>query len=329
MTRPVDPAPVHRAPVHRNRGRRGVALVVVLWGLVLIAIIAGSFAAATRTDATMAFNVAENAKARALAEAGVQRGILELLRRAESTWQADGTVYSVRAPGGEIAVSLQDELGRIDLNTAPDELMRALFVSLGIDDDAASALADAVADYRDEDDLVRLNGAEARDYRAAGLAREPKNAPFEAIEELRLVLGMSEPLYRQVSGLITVHSRRPWVNLATAPPGVVLALPGLDDAGREAILENRGTTAQYRNMGVPAVRPAVTTTQFGRVATTGSIVTIRAEARTEAGGVFVRAAIVRAVGPPTAPYQYLGWRQDTRRHTAPADAGADEADGRP
>ncbi len=311
-----------------DRARQGIALVVVLWGLVLIAIIAGSFAAGTRTNATMAFNVAENAKARALAEAGVQRGILELLRRAESTWRADGTAYPVRAPGGEIAIALQDELGRIDLNTAPDELMRALFVSVGIEDGAASALADAVADFRDDDDLVRLNGAEARDYRAAGLRHQPKNAPFEAIEELRLVLGMSEPLYRRVARLITVHSRRRWVNLATAPPEVLLALPGLDDEGRERILESRGTAVQYQHMGVPAVRPAVTATPFGRVATTGNIVTIRAEARTDAGGVFIRSAIVRADGPQTAPYRYLGWKQDMRR-TAPAVAGADEADGRP
>ncbi len=162
MTRPSD----------RDRGRRGVALVVVLWGLVLIAIIAGGVAVGTRTDTTMAFNVAENAKARALAEAGDQRGILELLQREGSAWQSDGTVYAVSAPGGEIAVALQDELGKIDLNTAPDELMRALFVSAGLDDDAASALADAVADYRDEDDLVRLNGAEARAAEARSRAME-------------------------------------------------------------------------------------------------------------------------------------------------------------
>lgn len=316
-------------PADRNRHRRGVALVVVLWGLVLIAIIASGVALGARTDAQMAFNVAESAKARALAEAGIQRGVLEVVRRDESVWLADGTVYPVSAPGGEIAVSLQDELGRIDLNTAPDELMSGLFASVGQDDDAARALADAVADWRDEDDLVRLNGAEARDYRAAGLAHEPKNAPFEAIEELRLVLGMSEALYRLVAGLVTVHSRRPWVNLATAPIGVLMALPGLDGAARESILESREPIGVRENADEPAPRPmppAVAPTRFGRVIPTGGVVSIRSVARTEAGGVFVREAIVRATGRSETPYEYLGWKQGRREPSARPDADGEPAD---
>ena len=314
-------------PSDRDRNRRGVALVVVLWGLVLIAIIAGGVAVGTRTDATMAFNVAENAKARALAEAGIQRGILELLQRVDSVWQSDGTVYPVSVPGAEIAVSLQDELGKIDLNTAPDGLMRALFASAGLDDDTASALADAVADYRDEDDLVRLNGAEARDYRAARLAHEPKNASFEAIEELRLVLGMSEALYRRVAGLVTVHSRRPWINLATAPLDVLMALPGLDDAGRENILESRGVAEDGAEVSAPP--PAVSPTQFGRVVAAGSIVTVRAEARTTAGGIFVREAIVRTVGQPEVPYQFLAWKQGARRPSAQEEGDTERVEARP
>ena len=318
-------------PSHRDRGRRGVALVVVLWGLVLIAIIAGGVAVGTRTDTTMAFNVAENAKARALAEAGVQRGILELLRRETSAWQFNGTDILVSATGGEIAVALQDELGKIDLNTAPDEMMRSLFVFAGLDDDAASALADAVADYRDEDDLVRLNGAEARDYRAARLAREPKNAPFEAIEELRLVLGVSGKTYRRVAGLITVHSRRPWVNLATAPMDVLLALPGLDDTGRERIMESRVVTedAADESASPRPFPPAVLPTQFGRVAAPGGIVTVRAEARTTAGGIFVREAIVRGLGQAEAPYDILGWKQGARRPPARQDGDSEQNQSRP
>ena len=314
-------------PPDRDRNRRGVALVVVLWGLVLIAIIAGGVAVGTRTDATMAFNVAENAKARALAEAGIQRGILELLLREGSAWQPDGTVYPVSAPSGEIDVALQDELGKIDLNAAPDELMRALFVSVGLDDDAASALTDAVADYRDEDNLVRLNGAEARDYRAARLAHEPKNAPFEAIEELRLVLGMSEELHRRVAGLVTVHSRRPWINLATAPLEVLMALPGLDDAGRERILESRGVAEDEAD--VPDPPPAVLPTQFGRVVAAGGIITVRAEARTTAGGIFVREAIIRTVGQPDAPYEILGWKQGARRPPDQEEGATEQVEAQP
>jgi general secretion pathway protein K len=310
-------------PATRERSSRGVALVVVLWGLVLVSIIAGGVAVGTRTDTTMAFNVAENAKARALAEAGIQHGILEMAQRETSAWLFDGTDYPIASSGGEIAVSLQDELGKIDLNTAPDELMQALFRSVDLDDAAARALADAVADFRDEDDLVRLNGAEARDYRAARLSHEPKNAPFEAIEELRLVLGMSEDLFRKVAPLITVYSRRPWVNLATAPRGVLLALPGLDDTGLERILEQRLESAtESEETTAPApTAPAVLPTQFGRIAPPGAIMTVRAEARTAGGGIFVREAIVRTQDSAEEPYDFLDWRQGVRRAPEQAENG--------
>ena len=60
--------------------QRGVALVVVLWGLVLIAIIADSIATESRTEVQMAFNVAENAKARALA-GGLSGAVVQRLSR--------------------------------------------------------------------------------------------------------------------------------------------------------------------------------------------------------------------------------------------------------
>ena len=51
--------------------QRGLALIAVLWGLVLLSVIALSVTTTSRTETRLAFNLAENAKARALAEAGV------------------------------------------------------------------------------------------------------------------------------------------------------------------------------------------------------------------------------------------------------------------
>ena len=59
---------------------RGIALVSVLWILALLAIIAGSFTTDSRTNVKLAYNLVENAKARALADAGVNRAILALLQ---------------------------------------------------------------------------------------------------------------------------------------------------------------------------------------------------------------------------------------------------------
>jgi len=55
---------------------RGIALVSVLWIAGLLAIMAASFVSASRTEARLARNLLENAKAEALADAGVHRAAL-------------------------------------------------------------------------------------------------------------------------------------------------------------------------------------------------------------------------------------------------------------
>ncbi len=57
------------------RGQRGLALVVVLWVLVLLSLIAASFTKTTRTEVNITRNLIDNAKAEALADAGVYRAI--------------------------------------------------------------------------------------------------------------------------------------------------------------------------------------------------------------------------------------------------------------
>jgi type II secretory pathway component PulK len=81
-----------------------------------------------------------------------------------------------------------------------------LFGSLGIEKDKAQSLADAIADFRDGDNLRRLRGAEAADYRDAGLAWGPKNAPFQAVEELQQVFGVTPELYRRVIPYLSIFS---------------------------------------------------------------------------------------------------------------------------
>jgi general secretion pathway protein K len=83
-----------------------------------------------------------------------------------------------------VHLSIQDEATKIDLNRAPEARLAALFGSVGVEPGEAQSLAAAIADFRDADDFVRPGGAEEAEYRAAGLAWGPKNAPFQAVEEL-------------------------------------------------------------------------------------------------------------------------------------------------
>ena len=194
----------------------GIALVLVLWMLALLSVIAGSLVFSSRTEVLMAGNLASLAQAEALADAGVYKAIHELARPQTDLqrWKGDGLTHLWNFQGAELRVTILDESAKVDLNAAPTVLLKGLFRALGVAESDADALADAVADWRDADDLRSLHGAEKADYAAAGRDYGPANAPFETIEELRQVLGMSDDLFRKLEPLVTVYSRQPGINTA-------------------------------------------------------------------------------------------------------------------
>ena len=198
--------------------RRGIALISVLWVLILLSLIAGSFSFTSRTEVNLARNMVDNAEAEALADAGVYRAIAGLYKTvAEGGFRVDRTVYAWRFEDQEVRFEIADEGGKIDLNRASDAVLGALFRTFELSDQEAAALVDAIGDFRDADDNRRLNGAEDDDYLAAGLKHDAKDGPFEAVEELQQVLGMDRDLYRLAAPTLTVYSRRRAPHRA-APP---------------------------------------------------------------------------------------------------------------
>src|SRR5262249_40013466 len=153
-----------------------------------------------RTEISLTRNLAEDAKAEALAEAGVNRAILVLLGVDDSIpLRVDGKPFAFAYDGGRVQVSMQDEGGKIDLNRAADAVLQGLFTSVGVSQDAAHHLVDAIADFRDADDLRHANGAEDTDHARARLPYNAKDAPFAATEELLRVNGMTPDVYVRVA----------------------------------------------------------------------------------------------------------------------------------
>ena len=129
--------------------------------------------------------------------------------------------------GARIAASATDESGKIDLNTAPDTLLKGLLQTAGgLDADSAARLVDAIGDWKDADELRRPNGAEAPEYQAAGLELHAGELVFETVPELQRVLGMSPALYAKLADSLTVYSRLAGINPAFASRATLLAVPG-------------------------------------------------------------------------------------------------------
>jgi general secretion pathway protein K len=111
---------------------------------------------------------------------------------------------------------VNDVGGLVDLNTASVHLLQWLLFGLGVEADKAAALAAAIVDFRDEDDVPNRNGAESGAYRAADLRHGPKSAPFETVTELDQVLGIDLPLLARLRVVTTVHSRQRGIDPAKA-----------------------------------------------------------------------------------------------------------------
>lgn len=222
----------------RRGGQRAVALLGVLWVLVLLSLISLNISSTSRIELKLAANLLEAASVRQTTDAGINWALWSLLQPNTANWLADGSQRSLELDGVVVQVAISDEQGKIDLNKANPLLLEGLFLAAGVSQDEALALADAVQDWRDTDELRRLQGAEREEYLAAGLPG-PANRPFERLDELLEVLGMTAQLYAQVSPALTLYSGRAAVNPLMAPRQVLLALPGVSESSVDQYIEDR------------------------------------------------------------------------------------------
>lgn len=213
---------------HRD-GETGYTLVAVLWALAVIGALALLALSGAREKTQIATNIAEAERARALALAGIAyaRQALTGPTIAES-WPNDGRLPDLDLDSGGISVTLGDETGRIDLNTADPRLLEGLFAAAGVDPGDAAALAERISDFRDTDDTPGPGGYEAQNALLAGAGGPPKNAPFDHVRELRTVPGITEALYMRIAPALTVQSGARGIDPAFAPPLALQALPGVE-----------------------------------------------------------------------------------------------------
>ncbi|MFH1495987.1 MAG: hypothetical protein ABIG70_14480 [Pseudomonadota bacterium] len=301
-----------------RRRQGGVALILVLWVVTLLAVIAGNFAFSMRSEAQISHNQMRAAQARGLADAGAQRAWFELMKPPAELqrWKGDGFTHEWVLGDAVVRITILDESGKIDLNTASDALLKGLFKSVGVGEEASVALLDAILDWRDQDKLRRLHGAEEDDYRAADKQYLPANAPFETVSELQQVQGMSAELYRKLAPALTVYSRQAGVNAAVAPREVLRAIPGVNSEQVEQFLQQRRDAIASGQKAPPfAATGAFLVSSVGLAG-----YSVRSEARMDDGIVFIREAVVRMAQDPRRPVVVLAWNEGENAPLLPMNA---------
>lgn len=262
----------------RTRRQRGFALLVVLWSVALLALIGTRLTGAARTEAQIARNQVSAATAELAADGAVRQALFQLLASGDARWPPDG--MSRRLPIGNAIVDLRitSEGGKLNPNRVPAAVIAALMRRLGVPPDRADFVAGTIFDWRTPGALASAGGDKATQYRTAGRTVVPTGKPFESLDELVNVLGVTPALQALLTPFLSVHNETGIDPRFVAPP-VRLALADLG-IGLDQPVEAR------------------------------QAVLVRAEAALPDGASFVRRAIARVNGAGAErPWQILVWDQ--------------------
>lgn len=240
--------------------RRGIALMLVLWLIVVVSAIAASVTAATRVDAGVAVNVRARTAGRYAAESGLVLASARLDTLLKGVTREDmpslfkdlnehlGDLQDVSVGNAQFTIAVEDLSARLDLNEASDDMMTR-FLAQFIDQREARLAALSMLDWKDAGNLSALRGAEAASYERAGSLFRPTNRSIRRIEELSRMLHVGDSLLYRIAPYITVHGDRK-ININSAPETVLVALPGLTKEAARTLVARRRAGEVFTSVNV-------------------------------------------------------------------------------
>lgn len=265
---------------------RGYALVSVLTATALFSLIAASMIAQARTAAMIERNEWRRVERSALADAALNLSVISLLSDGGANPALlSGTPVIREFEGILIETSIQDELGKIDINEADIRTLTALIKAIGVEEARANELSTEIILWREPSGMADKD---------TGMRRFRR---FQSTDELKLVPGLDEELFRLLRPAITVYSQSAAILPDVAPALALRAFMPNEAARVEALLAERAVksevAAAQASVGAGAVAPL-----------NGRAFTIGAAASDGTGEWHIEIAI-RISGDPDHPYLKL------------------------
>jgi general secretion pathway protein K len=268
-----------RLTTSRKR-RKGSVLVAVLAMILLISFIVTRFINEAVEDLEYRSIFNEPAEVRSFAYSMLEVSLATIhevalidegrLHAPEQGWSDPIAYAGIQIPNGwEVTVNIQDESGKLSLNTMSEEMLnRMLEESFEFDFGTARELSSMLLDWIDPDSNRRLNGAESEDYLDRRPPYRAANGPLQSLQELRLIEiwedefftedGAPNELFAKLEGMVSVTSAGP-ANINSSSESVleILALEGgydeeflFDGLDKLPYLEELPSSANSQNSGV-------------------------------------------------------------------------------
>jgi len=180
----------------------GTVLIVTIWVVLVLAGLALVFARSMRVAAIVSSNHIASLEAECIASGACDYIRAKLVQNDEEETTASETddyqalevgegyfwvLHSNLENDDEYDYGLTDEAGKINLNSASEEMLLKL-------PGMTAELAASIIDWRDEDSEVTTGGAEDEYYLLQSEPYNCKNAPLQTVEEILLVKGATEEL---------------------------------------------------------------------------------------------------------------------------------------
>ncbi len=210
----------------RLEARRGSALIVALWVILLLTILVGGMAFEMKVEANVAGYYRKRAKAQYLAQAGVEwsKAMLnkkvnealvdgELVIEKGQNEQLVQGAYRIQKMGQRFAMEQELGAGKFKLTVDPEAakgfnintlaqqavsdpdarcVLEEVLDQAEVPTDLQDELIDCLIDWVDAGDAHQLNGAESDDPFYEKRGYEVKNGPLDSVEELLLIKGWTE-----------------------------------------------------------------------------------------------------------------------------------------
>jgi general secretion pathway protein K len=252
----------HASWSNRLRNRRGIALVLVLWVVLVLSLLISGFAFTMHVETQVTSYARKELKAEMLARSGIEVARMQLILHRRSPtesgfdapnqeWATNELMYVDHELGdGIFNVKVTDEESKIPINTVSQAQLQHLMELLGVEPSDSDIIVDSILDWREAGDLTRLNGAKNDYYLSLSPPYRCKNALFDRVEELLLVRGVTPDLFHGTPatekdpgqpGFADLFTTMPTaaINVNSASSIVLQTMVGLDDVHVQAVLAYR------------------------------------------------------------------------------------------
>lgn len=238
-----------------------------------------------RSDLTSARAEAVRAGLSADADAGIALAVHGLgLSDPAQRWRLVGERREMEFDGVTLAITVEDEAGKVPLNFIFAPQIRRLFLFGGAEPAQADALTAELLDLRDGPN--RPGGAGAGEG-----ASHVAHGPLASLDELASLKGMTPALYARIAPAATVASPVMKFDARTAGP-LAAAVMAPNSADTPAEIE-----AQRAQAGERAVFD-----EIQAIPLAGRMLTVRIDAADGHGAQLHRTAVVELTGAPDRPY---------------------------